>query len=304
MTTERAGERTDAGAGAARTLPGRDFTHVVMTRFNLATPNRESQIRLRPGWLEGRGELFERYCLPSIAAQTANRAAANGGTRPFHWMIFFDVETPPAFRERIEGWRRVFPFVPYFTPLFEAEGWPRSLRETFGGTPTPWLLTTRFDSDDALGIDHVERLHAALAPRAPERASWNLTHGFVLADGRVYAHEHRSNAFASWLEPWDGAARTCMSINHMKMAEHGPVHQVGGPAAWLQVVHGGNVSNKVRGRRVTGAVARGRFPDAVLGPLRQDSAATIALENLVLTPLREARDGAIALLRGHPKVSR
>ena len=105
----------------------------------------------------------------------------------------------------------------------------------------------------------------------------------VIEDGRVYAHAHPSNAFASWLEPWYDAARTCMSINHMRMAEHGPVLQVGGPAAWLQVVHGGNVSNKVRGRRVGPEAVRDRFPPEVPGRLRASSATGIALENLPLT---------------------
>ena len=82
---------------------GVDFTHVIMTRFNMPTPGRESHIRSRPGWLAGRFELFERYCLPSIAAQT---------TRDFHWVVYFDVETPPEFRARIEACRAVFPFVP------------------------------------------------------------------------------------------------------------------------------------------------------------------------------------------------
>jgi hypothetical protein len=223
-------------------------------------------------------------------------------------MVFFDEATPPEFRARIERCRRVFPFTAFFTPIFPAEGWPRAVAETFGPAPAPWLLTTRFDSDDALAVDHVARLHKELADRAragrtAERASWNLTNGFVIEDGRVYHHEHRSNAFASWLEPWDGA-RTCMSINHMRMAEHGPIHQIGGPAAWLQVVHGGNVSNKVRGRRIDGARARGRFPDSVLGPLKPASRAEIALENTVLTPLRTARDAAIGLLRGQPRLSR
>ena len=191
---------------------GVDFTHVIMTRFNMPTPGRESQIRSRPGWLAGRFELFERYCLPSIAAQT---------TRDFHWVVYFDVETPPEFRARIEACRAVFPFVPYFTEFFPAEGWPRSLGELFG-QPTPWLLTTRFDSDDALAVDHVARLRAAVEAAAPTaRTSFNLTHGVVIEDGRVYAHAHPSNAFASWLEPGDGSARTCMSINHMRMAEHG-----------------------------------------------------------------------------------
>ncbi len=94
-----------------------------------------------------------------------------------------------------------------------------------------------------------------------------------------------------------------MSINHMRITEHGPVVQVGGPAAWLQVVHGGNVSNKVRGRRVGPEAVRGRFPPEVLGRLRDSSAAEIALENLLVTPLRDARDAAVALLRGRKRVA-
>ncbi len=276
--------------------PGIDFTHVVMTRFNMPTPGRESQIRNRPGWLEGRFDLFERYCLPSIAAQTAPR-------ENFHWMIFFDVETPQPFRDRIAECQKVFPFKPYFTEFFQAEGWPRSVRETLAPT-TPWLLSTRFDSDDALSSDHVARLQAALAATKPAgRVSLNITEGIILEAGRVYAHSHPCNAFASWFEPWDAEARTCMSINHMRMAEVGPIQQVGGKAGWLQVVHGGNVSNKVRGRRVAPAAVRDLFPEAVLGPLKPASGAEISLENIVLTPLRSARDALVARLRGQGRAA-
>jgi hypothetical protein len=117
----------------------------------------------------------ERYCLPSIAAQNV---------RNFHWLVYFDVETPPSFPERIEAWSRRVPFMAYYTPHFQAD-------------------------------------------------------------------------------------------NHMKMAEHGPVHQIGGPAAWLQVVHGHNVSNKIRGRRISAEEARRALPDNLLGPLRPASAAEI-----------------------------
>ena len=274
---------------------GVDFTHVIMTRFNMPTPGRESQIRSRPGWLAGRFDLFERYCLPSIAAQI---------TRDFHWVVYFDEETAQEFRDRIEACRKVFPFTPYFTGFFQAEGWPRSLRETLG-TPTPWLLSTRFDSDDALAVDHAERLQAAVERAAPTaRCSFNLTNGVVIEEGRVYAHAHLTNAFASWFEPWDATARTCMSINHMRMAEVGPIVQVDGPAAWLQVVHGGNVSNKVRGRRVGPGIVRGRFPPEVPGKLKDDPALGIALENLVLTPLRAGRDSLVTRLRGQGRVAR
>ena len=60
------------------------------------------------------------------------------------------------------------------------------------------------------------------------------------------------------------------------------------------MVHGGNVSNKVRGRRVPPAEAAGRFPAAALADLRPASGLEIALENLLLTPIRSARDTAVS----------
>jgi Putative rhamnosyl transferase len=273
---------------------GVDFTHVIMTRFNVARPKRQEPIRLDPDWLAGRFDLFERYCLPSVAAQTA---------RGFHWLVYFDEETPEPIRARIEACRRVFPFVPCFTGPVGGDYWPASIGAA-GAARTPWLLTTRFDNDDALSADHVARLQAALGQGAPVRGSLNFPRGFVLEGGKLYALTHLASAFASWLEPWDDKARTAISINHLKMARVGPVRQLEGPPAWLQVVHGGNVSNKIRGRRVGPEAAAGRFPTAALAGLRAASGIEITLENLVLTPIRSARDTAVSMMRGHERVVR
>ena len=276
---------------------GVDFTHVIMTRFNVARPNRHDPMRLDPGWLAGRFELFEKYCLPSVAAQAGEN---------FTWMIYFDADTPQPLRDRVEACRRVYPFVAYYGGTVSAAFWPASVAETLGQkTPqkTPWLLTTRFDNDDALAGDFVARLQAAVAAAAPPaRGSWNFPRGFVLEGGKLYALTHMANPFASWLEPWGEKTRTAISINHLKMTRVAPVTQVEGGAAWLQVVHGGNVSNKVRGRRVPPAEARGRFPASAVADLRAASGLEIALENLVLTPIRSARDTAVSMLRGHERV--
>ena len=257
-----------------------DFIHVVMTRFNLATPGRESGIRNRPGWLTERFDLFERYCLPTMATQTE---------QDFHWIIYFDAETPAPFRDRIDACRRVRDFTPYYTPMFPADGWPRSLRERIAH-PRPWLLTTRLDNDDGLASDFVARLHAAVATAPAASGSFNFTQGFVMQGPRLYGMAHPSNAFASWLEPWDDAMRTAASIHHMHLAEHGPVTQIAGSGAWLQVVHGGNVSNRVRGRRIAPEVARACFPPESVAQLAPVSGGEMALENLVMTPLRTLRD--------------
>lgn len=266
---------------------GVDFTHAIMTRFNVARPQLQDPIRLDPAWLARRFELFESYCLPSMAAQTS---------KDFTWIVYFDVDTPPQFRDRIEACREVFPFTAYITPVIDAPGWPRSLRETLTA-PTPWIVTTRFDNDDALAADYVARLHAHLADHTPERGTLNFTNGLILEGRRVYALAHPTNAFGSWLEPWDEATRTAVSIHHMKMARYGPVWQVDGPPAWLQVVHGGNISNKVRGRRVAPAAVEGRFPAAVTDGIEAPSRRAILLDSLVLGPLRSGRDNALAWYR-------
>ena len=272
---------------------GVDYTHVIMTRFNVERPKRHDPMRLDPGWLAGRFDLFEKYCLPSVAAQ---------GTRDFHWILYFDAATPQPLRDRIEACRKVFPFIPCFAARISTEFWPRSLVEMLP-TRTPWILSTRFDNDDALSVDHVARLHAAVAGQVvPVRGSLNFPAGFILEGGRLYALRHMSNAFSSWLEPWDGKTRTVISINHLRMGKVGPLAQLDEAPAWLQVVHGGNVSNKVRGRRVPAEAAAGRFPAPVIADLRAASGLEIGLENLVLTPVRGARDRAVALVRRQDRV--
>ena len=260
---------------------GRDYLHVIQTRFNLATPGRERVLRGKDGWLERRFDLFEQHCLPAIASQTA---------REFTWVIYFDDQTPENFRERIERCRAVFPFIPYFTGPFGAEGWRQSIHALFPKRPAR-LVTTRVDNDDGLAIDYVARVQAAVAAMAPTGPmAFNFTNGFILQGGRVYAHSHPCNAFFTWFEPDDETTRTALSIRHMDLAEAGPVMQIGDAGAWLQVVHEINVSNKVRGRRVLADEALDRFPASVLGPLQPVSPVAVHLENLLVGPLRVLRD--------------
>lgn len=266
----------------------KDFNHTLVTRFNLATPGRESNIRNRPGWLAERFDLFERHCLPAVAAQTRT---------DFRWVILFDIDTPAMFRERIERYRQVVPFTPVFTPMFRGDAWVRIVREATGIT-TPWLLTTRLDNDDAIARDFVERLHAAVLAAPTERSSFNFTHGFVVSDGRVYALRHPSNAFVSLFEANGPEATTVMAHQHMEIGRAGPVRQIDGPGAWVQIVHGGNVSNKVRGWRVAPEALVDRIPQGIVGPLADVTSTTVTVENLFLSPLRAGRDRVINWLRG------
>lgn len=265
------------------TLP---LTHVIQTRFNLATPGREDAIRNRPGWLEERFAMFEDICLPSIAAQTC---------KDFIWIIYFDKDTPQVFKDRIEGLRQIVPFIPYYTGLFAAEGWNRSIGEVVQAR-TPLLLTTRLDNDDALANDYIARAQSVAQQNANRTPLCiNFAHGFIRSGPAIYDVHHPSNAFFSRLCAWDDDMRTAMSILHMTIADHGAVVQVEQPGAWLQVVHGGNVSNKVRGRRVPTHRVDGLFAREPLAGLKSVATFQLGAENLLIGPLRDARDWLLSL---------
>lgn len=281
-TVSHTGSQIDPTA-YSRDLP---FHHVLMTRFNLATPGREFSIRTQPGWLEGRFDLFERYCLPSVAAQSS---------RDFEWIIYFDIDTPQVFKDRITTLQKVFPFRAFYTPMFGQTGWQDSIRSEIAPT-TPLLLTTRLDSDDALANTFFERLHAEIEAGGQSSGIYNFRQGLIRRGEAVYKMVHDSNPFFSVLEPNDAAIRTAPGIHHMAIHEAGAVVQIEGAPAWMQVVHETNVSNRVRGwRMVPDASLRAHFPTAAVEGLKPPSLTERALE-AVMGPVRRGRDRIVALI--------
>lgn len=275
---------TSATAGSAA------IPHVLMTRFNLATPGREAAIRNKPDWLASRFDLFEQFCLPSVGAQTS---------RAFTWIVYFDKDTPEEFKARVRDLQKQVPFEAYYTGLFPASGWPRSLHEVLGPLP-PVVLTSRLDNDDALANDYMERTFQAAQGRNPDpRTGIVITNGFIRSTSRAYSISHSCNAFTSWLERTENpeTLMTAMGIAHMDAEASGPLLQVPGEGGWLQVVHGGNVSNKVRGQRIAPDRLAARFHHGALTGLEPATSGQIALENSILTPLRDGRDRLMVLAR-------
>lgn len=264
--------------------------HILITRFNLATGGREAGLRARPGWLEGRFDLFERICLPSVAAQDE---------QAFDWILYFDESTPGWARERLDALRPIRDFHACYTGLFDHHGWARTVR-TLIGEPQPGrvLITSNLDNDDALARDYVSRVQAAARFHADKpRFAVNLPDGLVLADDALYAHRHLNNAFASLIEPDDANFATIKTIRHMELPDHAAIVQTEGPPAWIQLVHDGNVSNRIRGNRVGPALAQGRFPAEMLAGITQPSPVARALEGCVVAPLRKLRDIALVVFR-------
>jgi hypothetical protein len=223
--------------------------HAILTRFNVPTEGPESRIRAHPRWLAQRVELFERYCLPSVRSQTS---------AGFGWLVYFDPESPGWLRRRIEDWSADGTIVPLFRTAVSIAELVSDI-ESHIGRDDAWLITTNLDNDDALAADFVERVQRA--PRTDGRCAVYLGNGLIRRGGNVYARRDPVNAFCSVREHWTGA-RTCWSEWHDLLARTMPRQVLDGSPGWLQVIHGTNVTNRVRGRLTTPVPHRRLFPGA------------------------------------------
>jgi hypothetical protein len=254
-------------------------THLVLTRFNvrwIIGPHDTD-------WLAHRFELFDRFCYPSVQGQT---------THDFRWLVFFDEDTPEPFRSRIGAYARW----PVFTPIFigrpSSAVYDAAIAAHVGDADH--LVTTRLDNDDALGRDFVHRVQASVRPG--EREFLNLPIGCIWRKGRLYRHEHRSNAFISLAEPAAGHL-TVWSNRHEDAADVAPVRQLAGGTAWLQVVHERNVANRVRGHRVAAARVRSEFSLDLGDVAANETAADYWIDRRVRHPARVVRDNTFRVAK-------
>lgn len=264
--------------------------HFILTRYNVATPGRWEEIRLRPHWLEKRFQLFRDYCLPGVAGQTR---------KDFEWIIFFDEQTPADYMDRIRALQVHFPFRIITTPLFEMSALaPQILAER---AEAEWLLTTRLDTDDILATDFVERLRRDLKPGMKQ--VFNFPHGLMLSlkDGKapaLYRDRDDSSPFVSLFEPFDENLTTIWKEMHRYADRLAPLVQAGPEPAWLQIVHGDNIANRIRGVRVAMQDYVGTFPYLnTLPEAATEKRQEIAFENRFVTPFRLAKEEARNLVK-------
>lgn len=208
----------------------------VRRHFTGKTGKIEVQLA-EPHWLEHRLKLFEDYCLVSVANQSDQN---------FKWFIYFDESTPAEYLDRIRSLTSGQRNISIKTCAFWET--PTIIKDVVAdlAESTTWIITTRLDNDDGIHRDFVSLLHSAAEER---REFLNFPRGIILYSGKCYLYKHPSNAFLSLVEPVK-EPRTAWCIAHTDAAQVAPVRQLTDTPAFLQVVHGKNVSNKPRGKRI------------------------------------------------------
>lgn len=261
---------------------GQVADHVLLTRFNLPTRGVEGLIRAREGWLEERLRLFERFTAPSVAMQTL---------RPT-WLVYLDPGSPDWLLDRLRHWKEIGILTPILREFVDIE----ALREDLDrhvARKNERLLTTNLDNDDGLARDFCERLSSASSPS--DRCVIYWPSGLIRHESELFIRTDRRNAFCSVLESWR-APVTSWSEYHNEFSRVMPVVELKFPPGWLQVVHGSNVSNRVRGRMVSPEPYVDRFGPGVDG-VRVPRRTEVARDAIVGFPLRSMRDNLRAVVR-------
>lgn len=250
--------------------------HVLLTRFNLPSPGVESLVRAQEGWLRDRQVLFERYCLPAVLSQSEKN---------FHWIIYFDTQSPDWLRSRIAELGRDGIFTAIFRDEVPHNTLLEDIRKLTGGRGDI-LLTTNLDNDDGVAVDFVQRLQNAVKDQT--RQAIYLVNGLIQHGERLFLRRDPVNAFCSVSESWSRPA-TCWSEWHTKLGERMDVQEIAGPPGWLQVIHTGNVSNRVHGSRVRPGGYRTNFTIG-LEEVREPEVLELLVDGMVLNPARKTRE--------------
>jgi hypothetical protein len=230
------------------------FEHILLTRFNV-------QLKDRPlptdSWLQHRLELFRRYTVGSIRSQSV---------QPNRWLLFSHALSPQWFKDEL---RKLLATVPISEVIWMTEQWEEGLvsrlvqeRLTPGTTR---LLTTLIDCDDAVSRDFIEIIRAHCREQPWEFL--NLTRGAQCGNGKIYFRSDPANPFISLVENLtDAAPRTVCLATHDLLPTYGPIRQIYTHPTWVQIVHGANIANTIKGIRA-GADAIAPYFDVDLGIL-------------------------------------
>lgn len=195
-------------------------------------------------WLEHRCSLFERYCLPSIKAQTC---------QDFEWIILFDSTTPERFKERFGEYERECPqLIPVYVE--PEKGWSfaeifrNEVRRKMEEGKCERVLTTYLDNDDALNVRFVEDLQKRAASLSDGTfIYYNDGYQFYTDYSYLMRIHYSRNHYVSVVESGDPSSMKTIygygSHYYIDKIEGAKIEYVQGEPMWCEVVHDKNMVN-------------------------------------------------------------
>lgn len=252
-----------------------NYDHFILTRFNVPSEGKESLIRDKPEWLKNRFVLFDKYCFPSVKNQT---------NQNFKWLIFFDDQTPPAFKQKIKSYSKYEKLIPIYVEKWEFSKVKEAINKLVN---KDYILTSRLDNDDGLNINYIETLKNNIT--TTDDAFYNFSYGITLHKNSVFKQKHLSNAFISRLEKTKNF-KTVWDEQHQNIIKTHKTIQLDLEAAWLQVIHGENVSNCTRGKLSNNLNLKNGYPHIEYHLIKNPNITETTIDYLIKQPYRNTRD--------------
>ncbi len=217
------------------------FNHFFLTKFNV-----RSFPELRPGcepaWLERRFNLFDQFCFLSVFNQS---------NQNFKWLVFFDIDTPDNFKEKISEYSKKWEnFIPVYLdcplPYGEFPDEVRTVVRQHIPADCEYLITTWLDNDDAIHKNYVQYIQDNFEPKDGE--TLNFFFGYQLAEGKLYFDFELANHFISLIEKYNPESfNTCLCRPHKELYEVcKSAKKIFCKPLWVEVVHGSNYMNVYR----------------------------------------------------------
>lgn len=227
--------------------------HYLITEWNVDMLDME--------WLLERQKLFEKFTLPSVQAQT---------NKDFEWILVSDSRTPDEFKKVLDSYPATvlyfdFENFDWESPVFTGKGTraqhelmqrsidleyiAKPLREYIGTPDTDYVITSRLDNDDGISIDHIDKIQRFAKENWNGKRFWlNLVRGLKYNHGDVFPVNSPHSPFISFVESPKGLLTT-YHVSHTeakKCTKHTIIQVREGKATWLQVIHGGNLLNRLK----------------------------------------------------------
>ena len=139
------------------------FQHYLITRFNLKKEGWDTSKNnipvLTEEWLERRFKLFETFCFPSVKHQS---------NQNFTWFVYFDVDTPKVFKDRILGLSLGYSnFQPQFVENMQA--FVPAIQEELNKVNAAYIITSRIDNDDCIAYNYIADVQKRFVEKLKEK---------------------------------------------------------------------------------------------------------------------------------------
>jgi len=219
------------------------FFHVLITLFNVRY-SLKSDLHGLEKWTEERIPLFEKYCLPSLQAQT---------NQQFAWLIVLDPSTTKKQRKQLQEFQLKQPNI-FFLDYPDWDTVEQPINEWIQsiGIDADYLITSRVDNDDILHEDFIATVQSE-CKRNPGEYLLNFMNGYNMRIKKkknlLFNYQSHTNPFMSLVEENNPKLNTIRRFNHNDWPQKFTRVNVTTPEPlWLQLVHGKNLLNTVLGK--------------------------------------------------------